>query len=113
MTAEVCGYWIGRRRCGLPSVEDGWCDTHAADEVAIERAMLGDRVPLLVHERAEAVRRLAGRALFDHQIADLLHITSRNVCRIRTREGIPSAVQTTVIPGYSVYREFRHQRVSA
>lgn len=53
------------------------------DEVAIERAMEGQRVPLTAQERCEAVARLTRRGLSARRIAELLHTTSRTVTRVR------------------------------
>lgn len=104
-----CRYLGPRReRCNRPGVDDGWCLGHAPDDVAIERATAGDPVPLLTHERVEAVRRLAAKGYTDAEIAERLHMTERTVQRTRTKHGIPSQVQATVIAGYSIYREQRH-----
>lgn len=60
------------------------------DEIAIERAMLGEPVKLSNRERAEAVRRLAERGLSDAQIGDLLGIATRSVFRVRDQHGFES-----------------------
>lgn len=53
------------------------------DEVAVARAMRGDRVPLRPAERAEAVRRLTAGQLSAAEIADRLDISKRSVVRRR------------------------------
>lgn len=54
------------------------------DEVAIERAMYGERLPLNLAERREAVRRLTTRGHSVRQIAERLHLTPRAVTRLRS-----------------------------
>ena len=53
------------------------------DEVAVERAMTGERLPLTKTERCEAVARLTHQGLSARRIAELLHTTSRTVTRLR------------------------------
>lgn len=53
------------------------------DEIAVERALHGDRVHLRPVERVEAVRRLTAAGLSAAQIADRLNVTKRSVQRIR------------------------------
>jgi hypothetical protein len=55
----------------------------AFDEVAVERAMAGDRVHLRPVERAEAVYRLTEAGLSAAQIGERLGIDKRSVQRIR------------------------------
>lgn len=55
----------------------------AFDEIAIERAMAGDRVHLTPTERTEAVRRLTDRGLSLSQAAERLGTTKRSVSRHR------------------------------
>lgn len=58
----------------------------AFDEIAVQRAMRGDRaVRLRPVERAEVVRRLTAVGLSATQIADRLGASSRTVVRARTR----------------------------
>lgn len=59
------------------------------DPIQVERALYGDRVPLSLAERIEAVRRLNREGLTDPQIADRLHVSDRCVLRLRHRAGIP------------------------
>lgn len=54
------------------------------DEIAVERAMSGQLVPLTGDERREAVARLTRRGLSARRIAELLHTTSRTVTRLRS-----------------------------
>lgn len=61
----------------------GGRDDHL-DEVAVERAMAGDRVALTKAERAEVVGRLTERGLSVRQIAEQLHTTSRTITRVRS-----------------------------
>lgn len=60
------------------------------DEVAIDRAMGGQRTRLTIPERREAVRRLHGYGLTDQDTARRLHISDRTVLRIRQRMGLPA-----------------------
>lgn len=55
------------------------------DEIAVERACLGDRAARALRpaERAEAVRILTARELSAERIGELLGIEERQVCRIR------------------------------
>lgn len=53
------------------------------DDIAIERAMRGDRVHIRPAERAEAVRRLTAYGLSAAEIADRLGVTDRSVSRHR------------------------------
>ncbi len=53
------------------------------DEVAVERAMTGERLPLTTTERHEAVARLTRQGLSARRIAELLHTTSRTITRLR------------------------------
>lgn len=56
-------------------------DGREFDEVAIQRAMHGDRVVLTRSERREAVRRLVNRGRSEREIAELLDVTARMVAR--------------------------------
>lgn len=59
-------------------------DDHAwLDEIAVERAMNGDRVRLTRLERDEAIARLTRRGVSARCIAELLGTSSRNVVRRR------------------------------
>lgn len=55
------------------------------DEIAVTRAMHGDRVRLTAEERAEAARRLKERGYSSAQIGDRLHIDKRSVERIKRK----------------------------
>jgi hypothetical protein len=50
-------------------------DPGYVDEIAVERALYGDPVPLTRAEQVEAVRRLVGRGALLPRIAELLHIS--------------------------------------
>lgn len=52
------------------------------DEVAVERAMAGDRVTLTPAEQYEAIVRLSDRRLSAARIAERLHISDRTVTRV-------------------------------
>lgn len=72
-------------------------DNHAPaelDEIAIERAMRGDRVPLNKAEKSEAIRRLVAMRLTDTEIARRLHMTTDAVLKRRHRAMIASRVTT-------------------
>lgn len=62
----------------------------AFDEVAVARAMHGDRVHLRPIERAEAVRRLTDAGWSARAIAARLHTTPRSVQRHRTAQPDPA-----------------------
>ncbi|MDP9418176.1 MAG: hypothetical protein M3P48_10200 [Actinomycetota bacterium] len=53
------------------------------DEVAVERAMTGQRVPLNAAEQAEAARRLTARGVSLREIAARLHTSIRTASRRR------------------------------
>jgi hypothetical protein len=55
------------------------------DDIAVERAMHGDRVTLTTQERAEATRRLTAAGHTAEDIAARLHTTSRSIQRQRAR----------------------------
>ena len=63
--------------------EPGPPDQDVLDQVAVERAMSGQRVPLTPAERRAAVAQLTRRGLSARRIAELLHTTSRTIVRIR------------------------------
>jgi lambda repressor-like predicted transcriptional regulator len=56
------------------------------DEIAVERAMDGDHVPLTRAERDEAVRRLTNKGYSVRQIAERLGTTTRTVMRRRAAD---------------------------
>ena len=56
------------------------------DDVAIMRATYGDRVHLTNSERTVAVDQCTTQGLSADQVAELLHVTSRTVVRIRKRQ---------------------------
>lgn len=53
------------------------------DEIAVERAMHGDPVPLTTAERTIAVARMTARGLTNQQIGERLHRSRRTVQRYR------------------------------
>ena len=55
------------------------------DPMAVERAMLGDRMPLTVPERHEVIRQLTDRGLSANQIAAMLGVAQRTVTRYRAK----------------------------
>jgi transcriptional regulator with XRE-family HTH domain len=62
------------------------------DEVLVANAMTGEDVHLSPHERAIAVARLNAQKISDYRIAEILHVDTRTVLRIRQRTGIPAAL---------------------
>lgn len=54
-------------RCTRPADDGAWCERHFPDEVAIDRAVRGESVTLMPHERAEVRARLAARGLTSTQ----------------------------------------------
>lgn len=65
--------WVGGPSKGEP------------DEIAVERAITGERVKLSPVDRAEAVRRLTAEGRSALFIAEQLGITTRTVTRIRSK----------------------------
>lgn len=63
----------------------------AVDEVAVQRAVSGDRPAQLSKvDRLEAVRRMTEHGLSAQQIATLLHVTERQIVRDQRDVGAPS-----------------------
>jgi hypothetical protein len=60
------------------------------DEVAVARAIAGDRTPLNRAERVRVVQRLAARGYSDAEIAARCHVNARTVERDRRAHNIPS-----------------------
>ena len=77
---DLCSFPGCLRACGEP--DEPWCWGHSPDDVAIRRAMDGDPVPLMTHERHEAARRLLAAGVPRTDIAKRLHISHRQVERI-------------------------------
>lgn len=63
--------------------EPGPPDQDDVDQVAVERAMSGQRVQLTPAERRAAVAQLTRRGISARRIAELLHTTSRTIVRMR------------------------------
>lgn len=68
-----------------PDAEKGEPEPHL-DEIAVERALRGERVRLTQHERMAVVTELHSRHWNDHRIARALHIDPRSVLRIRKHQ---------------------------
>jgi len=60
------------------------------DEIALERAMRGERVPLTEYERTIAIHRLRAAGLTVHQIAKRLHVGAARVGAVLNPD-LPSA----------------------
>ena len=75
-------------------LDDSRC-SQLLDEVAVQRAMTGERLPLTKTERREAVARLTRQGLSARRIAELLHTTGRTVTRLR---GAGTAVAHVINP---------------
>lgn len=60
------------------------------DEIAVERAMAGDRVTLTEDEMRAVVTELARQGMPDPEIAKRIHRTPRTVLRLRQRNRIES-----------------------
>lgn len=67
------------------------------DEVAIERALIGDKVKLTPAERRACVRILHARRYSDGRAADLLHCDQKTVARIRDELDLPAHDQNDLI----------------
>ena len=85
-------------RSRLCAERNGWAPTTSpasltpqqfVDQVAVDRAVHGDHVPLQPAERQEALRRLAGQHS-DDEIGRRLGVASRTVARHRTSQGLPA-----------------------
>ena len=74
----------------VPHIEQG---VNGPDEIAVQRAIAGDRITLTRDELVEAVRRLADDGHSDSSIAERLHRTARTVLRIRAEHHIKSRWQ--------------------
>jgi hypothetical protein len=55
------------------------------DPMAVERAILGDRMPLTVPERHEVIRQLTDRGLSANQNSAMLGVAQRTVTRYRAK----------------------------
>ena len=66
-------------------------DEHSIDEIAVERAVAGEKVPLTRAEAAEAWDRLERMGLSAKQIAARLHTTAKTVHRWRVGAVRPSS----------------------
>jgi ParB family chromosome partitioning protein len=62
------------------------------DQIAVERACAGDRVPLGPREREAVVAQLNARHLNDQEISRLTGISDRTVIRARQRLGLPAVL---------------------
>ena len=58
--------------------------TEPVDEIAVQRAMGGDRIPLTPRERGLAISELTRRGLSVRQIAERIGYSSRQVLRYRS-----------------------------
>lgn len=83
--------------CALGKMRIQSNDAHytpdSLDEIAIERAMRGDRVALTSAETTAAIAKLAAMRLTDPEIGQRLAMTTTAVCKRRERAGIASEVQ--------------------
>lgn len=78
---------IGDDRCAEPTClrrarDNGWCFRHYPDEVAIQRAMTGERLPLMPNERSEVFLRLAAKGLTPAQISTRVGVNRESVKRV-------------------------------
>jgi DNA-directed RNA polymerase specialized sigma24 family protein len=81
-----CRRWPGTTSTADPTAADAEPDPHDLDEIAIERAVAGDRIrltELTPAEQAEVVRRLTERGKSIRDIADQLATTERTISRLR------------------------------
>jgi hypothetical protein len=76
---DVCAFDRCYRAEGEPG--DGYCHRHYPDEVAIERAMQGERLELMPHERLEAVRRLHRSGHGWNVIQERLGVSGRTIAK--------------------------------
>ena len=72
--------------------EDG-----GVDEIAVELAMLGERVRITPAERRECVRRLHSERWSAGRIADTIHCAVKTVARIRAELGLESFDQNELL----------------
>lgn len=85
----ISGYSKGRCRCGeCRAAKAAWQRAYRRrrgfDEIAVERACLGDRMDLSRPERHAVIARLNRRGLPAWRIAELAGVTTRTVQRHRT-----------------------------
>lgn len=77
---DLCTVRGCMRACGEP--DEPYCWRHSPDEVAITRAMDGDDIQLMPHERDEAAVRLMRAGVPHVEIARRLRVTHRTVERL-------------------------------
>jgi transcriptional regulator with XRE-family HTH domain len=96
-------------RSRLRAERNGWAPTTSAagltpqqliDQVAVDRAVHGDHVPLQPAEQQAALRRLAGHHS-DDEIGRRLGVATRTVVRHRTSQGLPAYTPVPPIDGPS------------
>ena len=78
---DLCAY----RKCLRPTGEpdESWCHRHSADPIAIERAMTGERLPLMPHERREAIRLMTSRGASNSEIGEALGVSGSTISAAR------------------------------
>lgn len=92
---------MGDRRAADWAERNGWTpppplpapeavDENDIDEIAVEKAVRGERVPLTRAETLVAWERMEALGLLPWQIADRLHTTPRTIARWRSRQHRPS-----------------------
>lgn len=82
---------------GAPDFDD-------VDEIAVWRAIGGERIRLNAAERVEAVRLLAARGYSTSAASERLGMAYRSVLRIRAAHGIPPADPVRVVGRWSTRR---------
>lgn len=96
-------------RSRLRAERNGWAPTtgpasltpqQLVDQVAVDRAVHGDQVPLQPAEQQAALRRLAGRQS-DDEIGRRLGVATRTVARHRASQGLPAYAPVPPIDGPS------------
>ena len=80
--AELDGDVCGDSRCHARAKDNGWCLAHYPDEVAIQRAMTGERMTLLPSEREQVIRRLDAQGLTSVQISVRAHMNRASIVRV-------------------------------
>ena len=80
--AELDGDICGDYKCTARAKDNGWCLKHYPDEVAIQRAMNGERLTLIASEREQVIRRLDAQGLTSVQISERAHMNRKSIVRV-------------------------------
>jgi transcriptional regulator with XRE-family HTH domain len=104
-----------RRSAGRRTGRGQWSRAQHVDEVAVRRAMTGERMVLTIPERREAVRQLTKQGMSTLQIAHRLGISDRSVARHRaaTREEQTQEEQPREVVLDVIVAQLRERRIAS